>query len=264
VHAFDEFLHRGWCFVEVCLAMDFGGDFKYSCFLAEDQPDLLNSAFALQAMQSRRAVKQAHMAHSIHIEEFFQNNNFKCTNQEDFSRVAGLLQTHLKNSEKMNYRRVQCSLFIQQQDMLRKFIERHQNFMSKMSFDQHFHIACIKCAALSRAILCLCPDHENQTCLEAASLLSNDEDSADLVQVYHEQLMQVQDSLQIVHDNVFCPLFTMTGQQTEEAFYATKQRLLIRQSGHDDLCKLAVELNPECALVLLSLQNVHQNLSHDL
>jgi hypothetical protein len=133
-----------------------------------------------------------------------------------------------------------------------------------MSFDQHFHIACIKCAALSRAILCLCPDHENQTCLEAASLLSNDEDSADLVQVYHEQLMQVQDSLQIVHDNVFCPLFTMTGQQTEEAFYATKQRLLIRQSGHDDLCKLAVELNPECALVLLSLQNVHQNLSHDL
>lgn len=95
-------------------------------------------------------------------------------------------------------------------------------------------------------------------------MLSNDEDSADLVQVYHEQLMQVQDSLQIVHDNVFCPLFTMTGQQTEEAFYATKQRLLIGQSGHDDLCTLALDLNPECALVLLSLQNAHQNLSHDL
>lgn len=185
VHSFHEFLHHGWCFVEVCLALDFGGDFKFSCFIAEDQPELLDSKFALEASRSRRSAKQARMVHSNHIEAFFKKNEFKCTNEDDFSTLAcllSLLRAHLQKLEQLNSKRNQRRLLLQQLDMLEQSIERHQNCMSELSSQQRLQLGHVKCAALSRCFLRHLPDNHNRAFLEAASSFTSD-GSTELVQV---------------------------------------------------------------------------------
>lgn len=197
------------------------------------------------------------MVHSNHIEAFFKKNEFKCTNEDDFSTLACLLRAHLQKLEQLNSKRNQRRLLLQQLDMLEQSIERHQNCMSELSSQQRLQLGHVKCAALSRCFLRHLPDNHNRAFLEAASSFTSD-GSTELVQVYWEQLKQVECSLQLVLDSIFCPLYKLVSQQTEDAVLATKRQLLEDLSGHADLRELTLDLNPEAALVLLSLQHLAQ------
>ena len=215
-------------------------------------------------MRLKRAVKQGTMAHSSHIEDFFQKSKFKCTNGDDFLILARLLRSHLQNAQLLNSRKVQRRLLVQQLDMLNQQNEKHRRLLSELSFDKCLRFARINCAALSRALLLHYLDYfVDCTLLKKASSLCVDELS-DFVQGYWQQLKQVEPNLHIVYQDVLYPLYTLATQETEDAFNETKQQLLTSPSNHTDIRNLSIDLNPSCAVSLLSfVQNLSlADLSH--
>ena len=252
-HSVDEFLHRAWCYVEICLALDLGGAFKYNCFIDEESPDTVNDSFAWQALLSSRSSKEPQMAHSNHIvEKVFRDKGFQCTNEDDFSTLARLLRFHLQEAERRNSRQVRRRLVDQQLIMLTEFAENRRRFMLGLSFDQKQQHARIQCAALSAAILRRNPDnHEmvRDNLEKAVELWSDIPD--EMTQMFDDQLRAL--DWRTAYQAVYVPLHVLASQENEEALDATRQRFLEDMDEKDEVRRLVLDLIPVAALMLLSL-----------
>jgi hypothetical protein len=256
-HKVAEFLHRGWCYVEICLALDMGGDFKYSYFINEEHSgaeDVSNVVFASEALKSSRLAKQSRMAHSCHIQEMFQSEGLKCTNENDLLTLASVLRLHLQKATIENSRRDRSRIIFQQITMFNDNVARQKRSVSQSSFDKKKRFMRIKCAALSAALLRFGPNDEIKTTLQLTTTLWP-YFTPDNVQMYVDLINILHGEWRVVYDTIFCTLHVLASRDTEKAFFEARE-LLKSMDEHDQVRLLVLELLPEAALQLMQLQAI--------